>query len=148
MTIESNYELLSKLELFESLGPAQLKRLIFFSKHYQLQPGEYLFHKGDDTDSVFGVVEGEFSVILPSDDGEIIVDKPKCGSLVGEMAVISGELRTASMRAESPSEVIEIESELFLETITGNPAIAKKMMQLLARRLVNINKMLEDKNAA
>ncbi|MFK8077068.1 MAG: Crp/Fnr family transcriptional regulator [Granulosicoccus sp.] len=148
MTIESNYELLSKLELFESLGPAQLKRLIFFSKHYQLQPGEYLFHKGDDTDSVFGVVKGEFSVILPSDDGDIVVDQPKCGSLVGEMAVISGELRTASMRAESHSEVIEIDSELFLETITGNPAIAKKMMQLLARRLVNINKMLEDKNAA
>ncbi len=146
MTIEANYALLRKLELFESLGSAQLKRLIFLSQHYQLQPGEYLFHKGDDTDSVFGVLSGEFSVILPSQGEDIIVDKPKCGSLVGEMAVISGETRTASMRSDSHSEVIEIDSELFLETITSNPAIAKKMMQLLARRLVNINEMLEEKS--
>lgn len=145
MTIEANYELLRKLELFECLGSAQLKRLIFLSQHYQLQPGEYLFHQGDNTDSVFGVLEGEFSVILPSKDGDIVVGKPKCGSLVGEMAVISGEPRNASMRSESVTEVIEIDGELFLETITGNPVIARKMMQLLAVRLVSMHKMLEEK---
>lgn len=143
MTIKDNYNLLRKLALFESLGAPQLKRLIFFSQHYLIQPGEYLFHKGDNTDSVFGVLSGEFSVVLPTQGDEIIVDKPKCGSLVGEMAVISGESRNASMRAEMLSEVIEIDSELFLETITSNPDIAKKMMQLLATRLVNMHKMLE-----
>jgi CRP/FNR family cyclic AMP-dependent transcriptional regulator len=144
MTIKDNYDLLRKLALFESLGAPQLKRLIFLSEHYLIQPGEYLFHKGDNTDSVFGVLSGEFSIVLPSQDGEeIIVGKSSYGSLVGEMAVISGEPRTASMRAEMASEVIEIDSELFLETITGNPDIAKKMMQLLATRLVNMNKMLE-----
>ena len=59
------------------------------------------------------------------------------------MAVISGEPRSASMRAEMTSEVIEIDSELFLETITSNPDIAKKMMQLLATRLVKMHEMLE-----
>ena len=143
MTIKDNYELLRKLALFESLGAPQLKRLIFLSEHYLIQPGEYLFHKGDNTDSVFGVITGEFAVILPTEDEEIIVDKSTCGSLVGEMAVISGEPRSASMRAEMTSEVIEIDSELFLETITSNPEIAKKMMQLLAARMVNMHKLLE-----
>jgi CRP-like cAMP-binding protein len=143
MTIKDNYELLRKLALFESLGAPQLKRLIFLSEHYLIQPGEYLFHKGDNTDSVFGVLSGEFSVILPTKSEEIIVDKSICGSLVGEMAVISGEPRSASMRAEMTSEVIEIDSELFLETITSNPDIAKKMMQLLATRLVKMHEMLE-----
>jgi len=113
VTIESNYKLLRKLELFENLGPAELKRMI------------------------------EFSVFLPSDGKEILLDKPTCGSLVGEMSVISGEPRSASMRAETASEVIEIDSDLFLETLTGNPEVAKKMMQLLAARLINANKMLE-----
>lgn len=143
MTIKDNYDLLRKLALFESLGAPQLKRLIFMSQHYQLKAGEYLFHKGDNTDSVFGVLSGEFSVILPTKDEEIIVNKSTCGSLVGEMAVISGEPRNASMRAEVVSEVIEIDSELFLETITGNPEIAKKMMQLLAKRLVKMHELLE-----
>ena len=143
MTIKDNYDLLRKLALFESLGAPQLKRLIFLSEHYLIQPGEYLFHKGDNTNSVFGVLSGEFSVILPTKGEEIIVDKSACGSLVGEMAVISGESRSASMRAEMTSEVIEIDSELFLETITSNPDIAKKMMQLLATRLVKMHEMLE-----
>lgn len=143
MTIKDNYDLLRKLALFESLGAPQLKRLIFISQHYLIQPGEYLFHKGDNTNSVFGVLSGEFSVILPTQGEDIIVDKINSGNLVGEMAVISGEPRNASMRAEMISEVIEIDSELFLETITSNPDIAKKMMQLLATRLVNMHKMLE-----
>jgi len=143
MSINENYDLLRKLALFENLGASQLKRLIFLSEHYYIQPGEYLFHKGDNTDSVFGVIAGEFSVILPSKVDEIIVNKSTCGSLVGEMAVISGEPRSASMRAEMVSEVIEIDSELFLETITSNPEIAKKMMQLLAARLVDMHEMLE-----
>ena len=146
MTIKDNYELLRKLALFESLGAPQLKRLIFLSQHYQIQPGEYLFHKGDHTDSVFGVLSGEFSVILDTEGEEIIVDKSTSGFLVGEMAVISGEPRNASMRAEMTSEVIEIDSELFLETITSNPDIALKMMRLLNKRLVRMHEMLESKS--
>lgn len=143
MTIESNYKLLRKLEIFENLGAAELKRMIFLSRHYQLQAGEYLFNEGEHTHSVFGILTGEFSVFLPSDGKEILLDKPTSGSLVGEMSVISGEPRSASMRAETASEVIEIDSDLFLETLTGNPQVAKKMMQLLAARLINANKMLE-----
>lgn len=143
MTIESNYKLLRKLELFAGLGPAELKRMIFLSRHYQVQPGEYLFNEGELTHSVFGILTGEFSVFLPSDGKEILLDQPTSGSLVGEMSVISGEPRSASMRAETASEVIEIDSDLFLETLTGNPEVAKKMMQLLAGRLINANKMLE-----
>jgi len=143
MTIESNYKLLRKLELFESLGSSELKRMILLSHHYQLQPGEILFNEGEHTHSVFGILTGEFSVFLPSDGKEILLDTPSCGSLVGEMSVISGEPRSASMRAETSSEVIEIDSDLFLETLTGNPEVARKMMQLLAARLINANKMLE-----
>jgi len=143
MTIESNYNLLRRLELFESLGPAELKRMIFLSQHYHLQPGEYLFKEGEHTHSVFGILTGEFSVFLPSDGKDILLDNPTSGSLVGEMSVISGEPRSASMRAETSGEVIEIDSDLFLETLTANPVVAKKMMQLLAIRLVNANKMLE-----
>jgi len=87
-------------------------------------------------------------VILPSNGGDIVVDKPMCGSLVGEMSVISGEPRSASMRAETFSEVIEIDSELFLETITSHKDVAIKMMQLLAARLVNVHELLEEKQSA
>lgn len=143
MSIEDEYELLSRLELFENLDAIQLKRLIFVSQRYQLQPGEYLFRQGENTSNVFGILKGEFSVLLHSKDGEINVAQRGSGELVGEIAVISGEPRSASMRAESACEVIEFESDHFINTVINNPQTALKMMKLLSITLVKLNNTLE-----
>lgn len=142
MSIDAEYKLLSQLELFENLDPIQLKRLIFVSQRYQLQPGEYLFRQGDAMGSVFGIVQGQFSVILESTQGEIIAAHQSPGDLVGEMAVISGHPRNASIRADSICEVIGFEKELFISTVINDPPTALKMMKLLAERLENQNKQL------
>jgi len=142
MSIDDEYKLLSRLELFENLDPVQLKRLIFVSQRYQLQPHEYLFRQGDPMGNVFGIVAGEFSVLLESPNGDIIVAQQGPGDLVGEMAVISGEPRSASIRADSVCEVIGFEKDLFIKTVINNPATALKMMQLLSERLLNQNNQL------
>ena len=67
MTINDEYTVLSNIDLFEHLDPVELKRLIFVSQRYQLESGEYLFRQGDSADKVFGIVEGEFSILLESD---------------------------------------------------------------------------------
>jgi len=69
MSIDDEYALLSKLELFENLEPVQLKRLIFVSQRYQLQPDEYLFKQDDPMGQVFGIVKGEFLVLLQTANG-------------------------------------------------------------------------------
>ena len=143
MSIEDEYELLSRLELFESLEPVQLKRLIFVSQRYQLEAGEYLFRQGDTTNTVFGILDGECSVLVDSANGEINIAQYGVGELVGEMAVISGEPRSASIRANTACEVIGFESVLFLNTVTNNPSTAFKMMRLLSDRLILLRKQLE-----
>ena len=148
MSIEDEYELLSQLELFENLDPIQLKRLIFVSQRYQLQAGEYLFRQGDAMGRVFGIVKGELSIILESAQGEIIAAHQKPGDLVGEMAAISGEVRNASIRADSDCEVIGFEKELFISTVINHPPTALKMMQLLTERLEIQNKQLATISAA
>ena len=144
MSIDDEYELLSRLELFEHLEPVQLKRLIFVSQRYQLQPDEYLFRQGDPMDGVFGIVKGEFSVILESTNGQIVAALQGPGDLVGEMAVISGEPRSASIRANSMCEVIGFEKELFIQTVISDPPTALKMMKLLSERLSNQNNLLAE----
>ncbi len=142
MSIEDEFELLSRLELFENLDPIQLKRLIFVSQRYQLQAGEYLFRQGDAMGSVFGIVKGEFSVILESSQGDIVAAHQKPGDLVGEMAAISGAPRNASIRADTDCEVIGFEKDLFISTVVNHPPTALKMMRLLAERLEIQNKQL------
>ena len=142
MSIEDEYSLLSRIDLFEYLEPLELKRLIFASRRYQLNPGEYLFRQGDSSDTVFGILQGEFSILLQSNHGEINVEQEDQGALLGELAAISGKPRSASVRAETDCDVIGFERELFLNTIVNNPQTALKMMKLLSDRLVNLDEYL------
>lgn len=142
MSIEDEYKILSQLELFEQLDAVELKRLIFVSQRYRLQPNEYLFKQGDPMGDVFGIMAGEFSVILESDAGEVVAATQGPGDLVGEMAAISGEPRSASIRANTASEVIAFEKELFIKTVIDHPKTALKTMKLLSERLMNQNRQL------
>lgn len=80
MSIEAEYEILSRIELFQSLDSIPLKRLIFVSQRYQLQAGEYLFRQNDTSDTVFAIIQGECSVLADSQHGEIVIAVQGVGS--------------------------------------------------------------------
>lgn len=143
MSIEAEYEILSRIELFESLDSIQLKRLIFVSQRYQLQAGEYLFRQNDTSDTVFAIIQGECSVLADSIHGEIVIAVQGVGELVGEMAAISGESRNASIRANCACEVIGFEADLFVSTVTNHPKTALVMMRILSERVLILRKQLE-----
>jgi CRP-like cAMP-binding protein len=143
MTIEDEFLALSRIELFENLDSVQLKRLIFVSQRYQLKEGEYLFRQGDTTVNPFGIISGEFSVLLSTGEDEINIAVQSAGALIGEMAVISGEPRNASMRANCDSEVVEFDSALFIETVLNDPKTSFQMMKLLSARIVKMHRQLE-----
>ena len=143
MSIEDEYEILSRIELFESLDSIQLKRLIFVSQRYQLQAGEYLFRQNDTSDTVFAIIQGECSVLVNSNHGEIAIAVQGVGELVGEMAAISGEPRNASIRADCACEVIGFEAGLFVSTVTNHPKTALMMMKILSGRVLILRKQLE-----
>ncbi|MBX2879587.1 MAG: Crp/Fnr family transcriptional regulator [Granulosicoccus sp.] len=144
MSIDDEYQILSRLELFEHIDHVQLKRLIFASQRYQMNQGDYLFKKGDNSVNPFGVISGELSVLLESADGEISIAVLGPGALIGEMAAISGEPRNASVKATCSCEVIEFESELFISTVINSPKTAFQMMKLLSKRIVRMNSQIEN----
>lgn len=139
MSIDDEYTRISGIELFESIDPVELKRLIFVSQRYQLNPGEYLFRQGDNSNMVFCILEGKFSVLLHSGNGEINLNYEVQGNLLGEMAAISGEPRSASIRADTSCEVIGFEKDLFIDTIINSPQTALRMMRILSSRLANLD---------
>ena len=139
MSIEDEYEVLSQLKLFDKLDSKQLKRLLFASERYQIQAGEYLFRQGDPADHVFAILTGELSILISTETGESEIAIRSAGELVGEMATITGESRTASIRGKVDSEVIGIDSKLFLDTIINDPQTALQMMQVLSERLTELS---------
>lgn len=143
MTIEDEYQVLSRLELFENLDPVKLKRLIFVSQRYRLQAGEYLFRQGDTTFNPYGIISGEFSVLLNNAGNEIKIAVQGEGALIGDMAILSGESRSASMQANCDSEVIEFDTDLFINTVVNDPGTALQMMKILATRIATMDQKIE-----
>lgn len=143
MSIDEEFEILSDIELFESLDPIQLKRLIFVSQRYTFRQGEYLCHQNDTSDNIFAILNGECAILADTRHGEIPIAILGRGELLGEMAGITGEPRNASIQARTDCEVIGFESELFVNTVIHDPQTALRMMRLLSGRVVYLLKKID-----
>src|SRR3954454_10377151 len=70
------------------------------ARWYSIPGGNVLFRRGDPSDTIFIVVSGLLAVEMKSGDGaEHIVTRLGAGEIVGEMGCITGQPRTASLRA-------------------------------------------------
>ena len=61
------------MELFSSLGPATLDRLVELSATRSLKPNEVLFHKGDEAAQLYGVLSGRLKAVGSTNDGREVV---------------------------------------------------------------------------
>jgi CRP-like cAMP-binding protein len=104
-----------------------------------LSPGEVLFRVGDEADVMYAVVDGELEVIV----GGTVVDTVEPGGMVGEMALITGDVpRSATVIASTASVVIPVDEEEFVRFVQTNPAFALEVLKLFADRLRQMNELL------
>lgn len=115
------------------------------NQEYQLHfltPKEVLFKKGDRAVSVYIVKKGELIAYVGESDNEKILGKVQAGEFVGEMAHINGEPRSATVRALTDCELIEIPSGKLDMVLFSKPAWSKALVQTLSRRLKRTNETL------
>lgn len=63
------------------------------------EPGEYVFHEGDTGEEAYFIQTGVVEILRRSGDHEVVIAKPTCGSIIGEMALIDSKPRMASAKA-------------------------------------------------
>jgi CRP/FNR family transcriptional regulator, cyclic AMP receptor protein len=100
-----------------------------------LGTGEALFNKGDEARSMYIVKSGALQV----GERNVVFETIAPGGLVGEMGLIDGGLRSATVVATAPTEVIEIDQSRFISQIQQTPTFAVRVMSLLASRLRAMN---------
>lgn len=96
-----------------------------------LAPGEILFKAGDVGEVMYGVIEGAIEIVI----GDETVETVESGGILGEMALLGSNTRSALARAKSESVVAEIDQERFLAVVKYNPFFSIEVMKLLAERL-------------
>lgn len=104
----------------------------------RLQAGEFLFQKGDPADQMFVVKSGEFQI----GDGNVIFETVLPGGIIGEMALVDGSPRSASVKAASAGEVIPVDQRRFLQMIQQTPFFAIRVMRVITQRLRVMNQRL------
>lgn len=103
-----------------------------------LQPGQDLFKKGDAGRHMYVVKSGQVQVI----DGHHILDTVSSGGIVGEMALLSNDVRSATVRALSRSVVVQVDDTRFLFLVQQTPLFAMRVMRVMSARLKAMNDRL------
>ena len=138
----SRAELLAHIRetyLFKGLDEDVLKDLSKDVSWVSLEPGENLFYQGDQSDSMYLVIDGLLKVAINLDDGsEVFVGEDKPGQLVGEMGVFTGQSRTASIYADkngSAAGLVKIPGAGFHRIAATNPDGLAKVGETIRQRL-------------
>ena len=132
-------ELLSRSDLFNGFDDQDvLTKISHQLKIHILKADEDIIRQGGEDDySMYGLGEGLLSVHVNTEGGEIQVATIKPGAFFGEMSLLAGEPRSATVRATSESLVYEIKRELIENLLRQRPELADKLSRQIAERKVH-----------
>jgi small-conductance mechanosensitive channel/CRP-like cAMP-binding protein len=103
-------------------------------------PGEVVVRKGDASREMFIVEQGSLAVEVPRDAGgaaEVAQLGP--GACFGEMGLLTGEARSASVRAKTLCDLVVIDHDAFHDVLAAHPEVVERMGGLLAARQAGLD---------
>lgn len=120
--------------LFADMTTLQLREFMIDSELRVPKNGELIFRKNDYTDSLFSIVEGEVLVKTGTPDGKVGDVALKQGEFFGEMGLLSGRRRTASVRAGKQCVLIETPRRSILKLLSSIDSVRQLIDQTFLRR--------------
>jgi MFS family permease len=123
--------LLRSLPIFAALGAPALEGLARASTALEVAAGHCLIREGQFGDSYYAIVDGTLEVTRRS----VPIATVGRGEGVGEVALLAGVPRTATVTARTPAQLLMIDAESFIAVITQHPASARVADRLLRDRL-------------
>ncbi len=137
-------ELLKGVDLFSALDDSLLEVISKLLIEKNFRKGEIILVEEDDSNqSLFIIAKGEVKVVLTAEDGrEAILATLKEGDFFGEMALLDGEPRSATVRAVEESRLLMIRREDFLENVRKQPELALTLLGEMSRRLRKSNRQI------
>lgn len=131
---------LRSCRLFEGLSGMELERLSRLVSEKSVEAGRPFLSQGDPSDRLFLLVEGAARVYRRGEFGEEIeLQDVYAGECIGEMGYFSEGTRSASARALSPSQLLELRYEDLERAVNKVPSLARNFLDTVTRRLRRIN---------
>ncbi len=126
---------LAQVPLFQGVTSDALTRLADRATSRRIEAGTWLFREGDSADCLYVVRSGRLQVIAVGDDGPRVVRELGPRAALGELALLSGSPRAASVRAVRDSELLEVGGSAFAALLDEDPGLGRAVATELARQL-------------
>ncbi|MEM7022474.1 MAG: cyclic nucleotide-binding domain-containing protein [Pseudomonadota bacterium] len=107
-----------------------------------------LFRQGDPSDNVILIISGSADVLRETGQDAIVLGTVAAGEFVGEMGVLEGRPRSATVRAAEAVEAELIGRQAFFERVSTEPALARKLLVRMSARLRDVEDVLTQLYAA
>lgn len=136
-------ELIKRVELFQSLSDAECEQLVSAVSAVPYATGEALCHQGDAGDSFYVIRSGAVRVSFRGADGNTTeVARLTSGQFLGEMSLLTGEPRAATVVADGDVEVIRVSKQAFASLLQANAELAVKLAGVLEKRAAERHALL------
>ena len=129
-------DLLRRVEVVAGLDRVTLARLVTHLDSVAVPLGAAVCEQGAVADALYIVAAGEFGVFAHDEGGaERRINSLQVGDHFGEMALLTDDTRSATVRAETDGEVLRLDRETFLRLLDDDPQVGRAVAAVLARRL-------------
>ena len=129
---------LERTPLFAGLDRGHLDDVLAVGRRVSFEPGQAIVERGDPGDAMYIVLGGAAEVDVGGRFHRL-----ERGAFFGEMAVLAGKPREATVKAVEPVEALRIAADDFQAFLAANPQVAVGMLKSLVERLREVQDRLD-----
>ena len=123
-TVDENYRTIrGNLPMFSDLTEPQFRELLIDSTVHVKQPGDVIFARNDYTDTFYSIVSGAVEIQVAADRAIHLV----AGMFFGEMGLVSGRRRSATVQADAPCVLLETPRKQILKLISSVDSVKRRI---------------------
>ncbi|MES0824907.1 ABC transporter transmembrane domain-containing protein [Ruegeria sp. SCP11] len=137
--LSTKLEIISSTELFSGIDARNQRLLAFSAQWYEVAKGQVIFSRGQTPDAAYLCIKGQANLDWHSEDGTrrtISVIEP--GRLIGDLSIITGEVRQLDLTAVSDCTFLRIGAEELRAVIESDASVAVQLLQTVAGYLTTL----------
>ena len=138
-------ELLRKIPLFRELPQQALESIARLARERVYEPQAVVVQQDEPSDGIYLINAGRLAVSVATGDGRVTtIGQMGPGEIIGEISLLDGGPRSATVVAISESRLVAIDREAFLMLVRNQPSISLALVSVLARRLRALTRWADD----
>lgn len=137
--------LLSGSSLFCELNPQELEELALHAEWRSVPARQVVLQQGSRSQEMYAVLRGRLKVIRETGDGrEATLGLLEPGEVFGELAMLDGEPRTATVETLEPCELLVLRRETVVGFLENHPKVMRQLILMLCQRLRSTDELVQD----